>query len=455
MSSIWTLRRASLSAGLGCIVGALLACDVQGKSPRATLAPAPGLPAAARSTPAPAEPPALAPPPPELAEGTPVEREVEEQHARLAAPHSAWQFQTAAPISGAPAVTDEGSVYVTSVDGFVHALTPTGQFRWSRGLTGVPMGAPANDRAGHIYVATSARRIYAVHSDGSLKWMYPTTTRVATAPIWADSGSLYFAGRDRQVYALASWGGPLWNRSVERVVTVAPAVVDGALVVGSGQAQLSFFRGSSGGGHLELPGELTQPVLSSRERLLVVAGGQLVAFDLEDRSVAWRRDARYAGLSEDGEWLIAESGRELIWLEPSTGAELHRVALPDDGSDVPVLSNAGVAMVPLVSGDLVVAAPSSVVGVDVAGGGGPFARVTLATAPLWRPVWNERTQLVVAASGNGTVSAVDLTGWHTALAPDADGDTSPELRSGASRDEAEPHAPEVEARAMGSAGGGA
>jgi hypothetical protein len=227
------------------------------------------------------------------------------------------------------------------------------------------------------------------------------------------------------------------------VVTVAPAVVDGVLAVGSGGAELSLLRGPSGVSHVELPGELTQPALSSRERLFVVAGGQLVAVDLGDRSLVWRRNASYAGVSEDGEWLVAESKRELLWLDPATGAELHRVALPDDGSDAPALSNAGVAMVPLVCGDLLVASP----------GGVAPARVTVTTAPLWRPTWNERSQVVVAASGNGTVSAIDLAAWQTALPRDSQVHSSPDTRFGASpRDDAAPHPAEVKAKATGSGG---
>lgn len=455
MSSIWTFRRASLSAGLACIVGALFACDVQGKSPHSGPASASApIPAASRSGSVPPPPPALAPAPPALAEAPPGEAQLR------AAPETAWRFQTAAPISGAPAVTEEGFVYVASAEGFVHALGPTGDFRWSRGLTGVPIGGPAVDRAGNIYVATSARRIYAVHPDGRLKWTYPTLARVATAPIWVASGSLYFTGRDRSVYALASWGGPLWSRRVDRVVTVAPALVDGALAVESGENQLSMLRGPSGVSHLELPGELTQPALANRERLFVVAGGQVVAFDLEDKSEVWRRNASYAGLSEAGEWLIAESGRELAWLEPSTGAEVHRVALPDDGSDVPAVSNAGVAIVPLVSGELIVASPTGVprgkTGGSIIGDSGASARVMVTAAPIWRPTWNERTRVVVAASGSGTVCAIDLATWHPALPTESDEEVSPLPRNGASpRHEGEAHSAEVEAKVTGSAGGGA
>lgn len=447
MSSTWTLRRASLSAGLGCIVGALFACDVQGKSPVPASVSA-ASPAAAESTRALPEPPILAPPPPALAEEAPAP---DEQVQLVGALTAAWRFQTAAPITGAAAVTEEGFVYVTSVEGFVHALGPTGQFRWSRGLTGVPLGSPAVDRAGHIYVATSARRIYAVEANGRLRWMYPTAARVATAPIWTASGTLFFGARDRQVYALASWGGPLWNRRVDRVVTVAPALVDGALVVGSGEAQLSVLRASSGGTRVDLPGELAQPVLSNRDYFFVVAGRELVAFDLGDRSVVWRRNARYAALSDDGERLVAEARGELHWLDPATGAELHSVALPDNGSDAPALSNAGIAMVPLVSGELFLAAPGRVAGERVG-----TARVTVTAAPLWRPTWSERRQTVLAASGNGTLCAIDLGPWHTALRPESDGEAAPEPRSEVSpREEAEPRSAEVEAKVMGSAGGGA
>src|SRR5688572_22173947 len=39
-------------------------------------------------------------------------------------PKIAWRFQAAAPSSGAAAVCEDGSVYLSTVEGYVHALAP-------------------------------------------------------------------------------------------------------------------------------------------------------------------------------------------------------------------------------------------------------------------------------------------------------------------------------------------
>lgn len=432
-------------AWLGCILGVFLACDAPGQSP---------LPRAVLESPARAEPPArpsrggAAEPSPGAAVGA-VEPALEPRAPALSAPRVAWRFRTAAPTSGAPAVTEEGAVYLTSVDGYVHALDPGGVFRWSRGLAGIPIGAPAVDRAGHVYVATSARRIYAVRPDGHLKWMRPTPARVATALAWAPAGFLYYAGRDRQVHALASWGGPLWHRRLDHPVTVAPAIADGWLLVGTDEPQLWTFRGASARSQLGLSGELTQPVLSNRDHWFVVAGGQLVAFE-KGEQVAWRRQARHAALSADGRWLLAEADRELVWLDPSTGDELHRSGLPGDPSGAPALNDAGVGMVPMVSGDLVIARP----------GAATPARVSVAASPLWRPIWNERTQSVAVAAGSGAVGGIGLAEWSAAAPRESGRPPEPGAAPGSRTGQPSPVQTQrlplgVEAKAAGSAGGGA
>src|SRR5688572_708907 len=55
-----------------------------------------------------------------------------------AAPSASWRFGLASPVSGPPAVGPTGLVYVSSVEGFVHALDARGGLRWSYGLAGTP-----------------------------------------------------------------------------------------------------------------------------------------------------------------------------------------------------------------------------------------------------------------------------------------------------------------------------
>jgi hypothetical protein len=160
-----------------------------------------------------------------------------------------------------------------------------------------------------------------------------------------------------------------------------------------------------------MPGVLTQPLLSSLEHWFVVVGEELLAFHAKDRAVAWRTAARHAALSVNLEWMLIERQRELVWLAPQTGDELHRVTLPAEPSAAPALTNAGLALVPMVSGELLVLEPS----------GSLRARVGVASAPLWSPNWSERTQHVTVAAGSGVVAGIDLRGWPKARAKNGAG----------------------------------
>ncbi len=327
------------------------------------------------------------------------------------APRVSWRFQSAAPVSGVPGVTESGLVYVATVEGYVHALGPDGGFRWSYGLSGMPIGSPAVDRAGHAYVATTARRLYSLHPDGRLNWMQLTAARVVTAPIWAAPGVLYYTARDQRLYALAGWGGQLYSRQLGRPAAVAPAsLAEGWVAVGTLGADVWLFHGASRARRLELEGGLSQPLLASEEHWYAVAKGQLSAFDRADGSVTWRAPARHAALSADAELLLVEAGGQLIWLSPRTGHEEHRLPFDGDSSAAPVLTNGGIALIPMVSGELLVADPHASL----------VARVRVASSPLWQPSWSERSQRATVASG-GVVVEVDLRGWPSAAKEDPSG----------------------------------
>jgi hypothetical protein len=325
-------------------------------------------------------------------------------------PRVAWRFQAAAPSSGAAAVAPDGSTYVATVEGYVHALAADGTFRWSHNLTGLPLGTPAVDRAGQVYVATSAQRLYALRADGRVAWMHRPLSKVVTDVVWGPPGMLYFGGRDRRLYALAAWGGPLWSRQLLRPLAAAPAILPGGWVgVGTNEPGLWLFRGAVMGARAALPGALTQPILAGGEHWLAVAHGEVVALPIGDEQrVAWRAEARHAAVSSSGEWLVVEARRELAWLAPKTGLRSRAVALPDEPSAPPSVNDRGVALVPLVSGELFVAEPLH----------GSTARVKVAAAPLRAPVWSERTGSAVAV-GSGVVVAVDLRDWP---APATSGD---------------------------------
>ena len=293
-------------------------------------------------------------------------------------------------------------MYVSSVEGYVHALEADGQFRWSRAVSGTPLGTPAVDRNGQVFVATSEQRIYALRADGRANWEHRSPIRLASAPVLGGAGVLYYAGRDARVYALSTWGGPLWSRALFDSVTVAPsAVPGGGLAVGTSRPELWLLRNAGAAVRLPLPAPLRQPVLSSPERVYAVVDAELLAVQSSGvPRVEFRAEAQAAALSTNAEWLVVQWHRQLRWVSPGTGQVLFAAELPGEASGVPAVTNSGVALVPMVAGDLMVLAP----------GQRRSARVSVGSAPVWPPLWDERNQRVLVAS-SGVVAAIDLAGW--------------------------------------------
>jgi len=316
-----------------------------------------------------------------------------------------WRFRSASPVSGSPAVSSRGLVYVASVEGYVHALGPDGHFRWSYGLRGIPLGAPAVDDAGGVYVATSEGRLYALGADGQLVWALGAFCRFASSPVWAE-GSLHLVGRDHNLYSVPRAGGPPSRTYLgEPAGAELASVGAGLIALGTARAAL-LYRRTIGVARLELGAPLSQPLLGGGERWLAVTAEGVAAFDSTTHERLWSAPARRVALSADQHSLVVEADRELRWLSPRTGEVLGRAPLPGDVSAAPALTNAGVALVPMVSGELWVVdplAPSA-------------ASIGVGSAPLWAPVYDEASRRIIVAAG-GSVVALELAGGAEAWEP--------------------------------------
>jgi hypothetical protein len=323
-------------------------------------------------------------------------------------------------------VSPSGLIYLASVEGYLHALTPDGSFRWSYGLGAMPVGAPAVDPAGHVFVATTAPRLHAFDSDGHRSWAVGVPARFATPPVWAAPGIIYYAGHDRNLYSVAAWGSAPRPHGLGSTAAGALGnLADGAVAVGLAAAEAQVFRRASLLARLELAAPSEQPLLGGKAHWYAVTRAGIAAFEVSTRAPAWMVPARRAGLSADERSLAIEIEGDLVWLEPASGRELHRVRLPEAASSPPALTNSGIALVPLVSGGLLVIEPHTQ----------RLARLALGAAPAWPPVWSESSRRVIAAAG-GDVAGIDLSGWVGPLdggPPESDappGDAPSEPRPG-------------------------
>jgi outer membrane protein assembly factor BamB len=296
-------------------------------------------------------------------------------------------------------------VYVTSVEGFIHALDAEGGLRWSYGVEGVPVGAPVVDAAGQVYVATTMPRLYGLRADGHLLWMLRLGTRFATPPVWAAPGLLYYFGRDQNLYSVPTWGSQPRGQYLAQAASAPLGSLGAGLVaLATTEAEAQVFRRAALVARLSLDGVPTQPLLGGVDRWFALTRAGVAAYDVSTQVRLWRAPGDFAAASADEKGLVVASGRALSWVSPETGEARHRLPLPDDVSAPPVLTNAGIALVPLVSGDLLLMdAVSSRV-----------ARVHVASAPVWSPAWNEESQRTTAAAG-GAVVTLDLSAWQRPL----------------------------------------
>jgi outer membrane protein assembly factor BamB len=144
-----------------------------------------------------------------------------------------WTFQiptnTAYPraIMGSPALAENGTIYVPSLNGYLYAVTPTGTLAWSyktagasessdAGATGIE-SSPAVGPDGTIYFGSDDGHLYALRPNGTLKWVYPskgTLGSMESSPTIAANGTIYIGCDDGHLYAINPNGSKLWSASI-------------------------------------------------------------------------------------------------------------------------------------------------------------------------------------------------------------------------------------------------
>jgi hypothetical protein len=184
----------------------------------------------------------------------------------------------------------------------------------------------------------------------------------------------------------------------------APGIV-AALSPGSRGPELWRWSGAARNQRLPLPplpGAKDVQVLAAGERLWLLLAGELHALEPgNSRSVAWRVPARHAAVSADGELLLVQTEAELRWLSARSGETEYRSPLFAAVSAAPALGNDGLAIVPLVSGELLIASP----------GNAELVRVRVGSAPVLRPVLREPLGQAIVAAGDGALISLQPRSW--------------------------------------------
>jgi len=274
------------------------------------------------------------------------------------APRLLFRFSAGAGLFARPGLGHDGSLYVGSGDGYVHALAPDGSFRWSYTVKGRVAAPPVEEpKSGRVFVATSEGRLYALESDAQLRWVFPLPAPPKTELVLTPKGTLFFVGQDDHLYGVTT-GGALGLRLTAAGARSAPVVLEGgrlALVLGDSLATLKGYG-------------YERAALGA-----VVSGSAKLALDAE------------RGL------LVCEERRARVI---RAGSERR---LDSD------------CLTPPVSGDGFVAVAEASAMARIAFNNGQSEQIALGSAPL-RPVWDAARQRLVLATATGEVSVLALAG---------------------------------------------
>lgn len=201
-----------------------------------------------RSPAKPAEPPPAAPSAPAAGSAHPAAGPFamfggDAQHTgRLAGPAPAqrptelWSLDLGQPITGAPTIGPDGTIYVAAHDGKLSAVSPDGALRWSFATGDRIWSTPALAEDGTVYTGSDDDHLYAIDRAGALRWRFrvgaceppigfgPEGVRcdVDGGPTIGPDGTVYTGGDG--VYAVWPDGTLRWKLATGERVTTAPAL---------------------------------------------------------------------------------------------------------------------------------------------------------------------------------------------------------------------------------------
>jgi outer membrane protein assembly factor BamB len=177
-----------------------------------------------------------------------------------------WTAKTGPIVKAAPALGQDGTVYVSSMDDHLYAVAPPtgggsdGTTKWSfkygdhpgsgplvtdpnaafPGANGTGSGdTPSVGPDGTVYVGANNSNFYAIAPDGQLRWMYEAEREVAgiwsSGAISADAKTVYFGANKGGIYAVNTQDGSLrWQFDIVGSVYNSPTLDgQGRLYTGS------------------------------------------------------------------------------------------------------------------------------------------------------------------------------------------------------------------------------
>jgi outer membrane protein assembly factor BamB len=202
-----------------------------------------------------------------------------------------WSYQAKDAIESSAAIAD-GTVYVGSMDGYLHAVDlVTGKLRWQYQTKGAVQESSPSVHGGLVFVGDLDGVIHAVDApSGKLRWMFKTDGEIKSSPnVVGDR--VYIGSYDQHLYCLlASTGALVWKFRTEGPVHGTPAIDKGTVYISGCDENFRAIDASSGKQIYALAlGAYTGASAVVRDDRAYVGtfGDEVVGLDLNRRAVKW------------------------------------------------------------------------------------------------------------------------------------------------------------------------
>jgi outer membrane protein assembly factor BamB len=148
-----------------------------------------------------------------------------------------WRYDCRVSFVASPALADDGTIYIGSMDSSLYAVNPDGTVKWRCPTDGRLLSSPAVRPDGAVYVGSEDSALYAITPQGARLWRYGAADKVYSTPAVASDGTVYFGSLDGYLYALGSSGLFFWRYQTGGGINCSPAIAsDGTIYVGATNA---------------------------------------------------------------------------------------------------------------------------------------------------------------------------------------------------------------------------
>jgi len=151
-----------------------------------------------------------------------------------------WRYQTGDAITSDPAIGNDGTIYIGSMDTYFYAMNPNGTLKWRFKTGDCIKGPPSIADDGTVYIGSFDDYLYALYPNGTLKWKCDIWYGTDTNPSIAIDGTIYVCSSSK-LFAIYPNGTKKWTYDFpsERHIGKSSQAIsaDGTIYVGTNKGE--------------------------------------------------------------------------------------------------------------------------------------------------------------------------------------------------------------------------